>query len=657
MRAVVQCKAKTKHGKRCKNVAQAESQFCRLHKNSRANQPPQLSDLHPTIEDFDKEPVKCAIKEAMETNGLPYQAMNRAARSFRDAGERRSADALDFLACVEQAFLDPSDVRRPLRPMFEFENSRGIIPDDFDEQQVDVIQSLAPRCENPVLRARLFDVTWLRTRNNDAAGKAISAYLAAATFLLVKWSGNEAAPVVHALEHIERAVRLTLFAFNKDDSLAKVTSALLKFSERMLKEEEFGLFSRVEDLIFELRLANAGERSDFVESAIGGSGAKMDPHLVRDLWLLAANWHQRDKDEKKERSARINAAETMVALASLCASGPSPSFMQAATHLSEALKIYRRVSGEHERREELRAQLNDYQSKMRGEMASFSTEIDLTKMVKETKRRISGKPLGLALTTLALMNSPSDPGELRKRVEEQAGKFPLQFLMSASVTDRDGRTIDMVPSLLSGDDAAAKEKAMRYHMMRIADLDYTVVSGGIIEPAISLIREEHFISPQVMRPVAERSLLVPDGHEELFAKGLAAGLNGDYATALHILIPQLENALREFLKGHGKTVSTREKDDNITQEAVTLGKILEHETIRNALGEGFVFDLESVLSDRLGTALRHDLAHGLRGDAVYWGGGAVAYAFWLIFRLVLLPLTVTGSKDEACPATEKGGGS
>jgi hypothetical protein len=54
---------------------------------------------------------------------------------------------------------------------------------------------------------------------------------------------------------------------------------------------------------------------------------------------------------------------------------------------------------------------------------------------------------------------------------------------------------------------------------------------------------------------------VPAGHEGLFARGLHAGLHGDFAVACHILLLQFENGLRVFVHDSlGKTIVSIEKD-------------------------------------------------------------------------------------------------
>lgn len=607
---------------------------------NREELPPRaLTDLHPNLDDFEREAVTQIIGDITGKARLNYsEFFSSSAKVLRLTGDQCAADAVEFLACVMQPMLKASDTTRPFQPMFEMGGKRGLIPDDFDDQQIDIIGELAMSTADPMIQARLSDVAWLRKRLPVHAKTAISAYLLTAERFMDARTENDRNLAVPALDFIERAVRLSLYAFKEPDRPSEPKDALLAFAPSLFSEGEFGLVLTAEELVYSLRLADIGERVDFIEEVATSAEKSANPHLARDFWLLVAKLQKQLANSETEKAARIKAAEIMVALAEHTASSEAPSYMAASAHLSDALKIYRQVSGEAERKEVLRSTLSLYQPKILDEMTGHSTEIDLSEPAEKARQRVSGKTLPNALSFLAFIATPSELSELEKQVYKQAEKFPMQYLMNISVSDRDGRTVDVIPSLIASENEAEKKKALRYHMMRQADFGYAVVSGGMIEPARAQIWEEHYISPEILWPLVEQSLFVPDGHEGLFAKGLAAGLEGDYATALHILVPQFENALRELLKRQGHVVNTKEKNDQITQEAVTLGAILSYEAITEELGEGLVFDLESLLSDKLGVTLRHDIAHGLSGDALFHKGGNSAYVFCLILRLVILPL-------------------
>ena len=57
-------------------------------------------------------------------------------------------------------------------------------------------------------------------------------------------------------------------------------------------------------------------------------------------------------------------------------------------------------------------------------------------------------------------------------------------------------------------------------------------------------------SPPLVNATGNR-FIVPPGREMLFGKGLVFGYEGDFPSALHLLVPQLENMVRYHPKAAG----------------------------------------------------------------------------------------------------------
>ena len=123
----------------------------------------------------------------------------------------------------------------------------------------------------------------------------------------------------------------------------------------------------------------------------------------------------------------------------------------------------------------------------------------------------------------------------------------------------------------------------------------------------------------------------------MFALGFARFFSGDFVSALHILVPQLENSLRHVLKQHGVDLSVIHND--MTQENRSLSRLLDNE--REALGKIFgpaiVFEIDNLFNFRGGPALRNRVAHGSMSDDACHSVEAI-YACWFIFHLCCLPL-------------------
>ena len=113
---------------------------------------------------------------------------------------------------------------------------------------------------------------------------------------------------------------------------------------------------------------------------------------------------------------------------------------------------------------------------------------------------------------------------------------------------------------------------------------------GMIEPSRRVIHHEHPLDHSDFRLLAEIGPFVPGDRGALFALGFTRFFGGDFVSALHILVPQLENSLRYFLNLAGVEPSTIHSD--MTQENRTLSVILtkDRDPLETIIDPAIVFD-------------------------------------------------------------------
>ena len=167
-------------------------------------------------------------------------------------------------------------------------DKRGLIPDDFDDQQVEIIEKLVPSIENPILQALLSDVAWLRKRSRVLATTAISAYIRAADLFMEGHKKVDHTLAVVALQLIKRAVRLSLFAFKNKECPPEPVDALIEISSTLSKTGEFGQILSAKELIHSLKIADIEKRYEFIDNVARSSEVNSNPHMARELWLFCA---------------------------------------------------------------------------------------------------------------------------------------------------------------------------------------------------------------------------------------------------------------------------------------------------------------------------------------------------------------------------------
>ena len=151
-------------------------------------------------------------------------------------------------------------------------------------------------------------------------------------------------------------------------------------------------------------------------------------------------------------------------------------------------------------------------------------------------------------------------------------------------------------------------------------------------PALQTLRREHRLRLGDFINLARRCPLVPGGREEQVGRGLLAGYQGDYATAIHLLVPQLEHMMRIALQTAGH--STQQIGNDGVQSEKGLGALADSSATTDLLGDDRAFELKALFCEPIGPNLRNMVAHGLLDDDVA-GSAYSFYAWWWVLRLVV----------------------
>ena len=97
----------------------------------------------------------------------------------------------------------------------------------------------------------------------------------------------------------------------------------------------------------------------------------------------------------------------------------------------------------------------------------------------------------------------------------------------------------------------------------------------------------------------------------LLAEGVAAWDAQDYVKSVHVLVPQLEVALRNLAAKLGKPTTKAHPAVPGASVAINMGDMLHAPAIIEALGPDTALHLQTLYTDPRGFNLRNDLAHGL----------------------------------------------
>ncbi|GAB2686643.1 hypothetical protein GCM10027037_05790 [Mucilaginibacter koreensis] len=202
--------------------------------------------------------------------------------------------------------------------------------------------------------------------------------------------------------------------------------------------------------------------------------------------------------------------------------------------------------------------------------------------------------------------------DLKDKTEEY---LFLKF-MGSTMTDEEGNTVAVSP-----DNADL--------IYRDAAMTRDIHCKTLLRPAYDKFTDKFAISETEIFWLIEKSKFVPEDRIDIFTHGLYHGFCGNFAVAVQLLIPQIENGLRHVLKTHG--IITKKILEDIQTEN-SLAFFFSH--LKEILTEDLLFDLEGLLNESFGNNIRNLVAHGKYSTSRFFAPAGF-YTWWLALKLSL----------------------
>ena len=620
-------------------------------------------NLVPTVEDFSA----CGWKTAVATaDPWDYRSISDAlfvAAKTPDLAERH-AKALWLLAGARSMRLAATSPNEPFTPAFSSSTGRSMHPDDLTETDITSFSLAVGEIDKALpgahlLKARLADLVWLvgQPRNIDFALAAIDSYrsvpLDAQTWFL------------SALDCWQRALRLARMCSRAASGrLLQMESALLDRFEAARTEDGF-LRLKVADLMKTNSLAK--RQGNSIATGLRDFGHTFDTghdfHKARSYFQGATNWFKASADEDNAMRTLVAKADCWVKEADTRLSSTDPSHAVAASFFESAIQTLRRVPrsqrqplGVEDRLDLLNERLRDAGKGAAEQMSSIDgPSIDISELVHAAREAVAGKTQADALRAFVSLEPWVTVEKLRSDALDTLRRYPLQALFPSSVMSPDGRVVAKYPGAAVNEAATDTDDAAVHHQMLSAhSLHVSLAVQAKILPALETLRCEHRIREFEFIELSKHASIAPDGRGILIGKSLFAGYDGDFATALHLLVPQVEHMLRFHLNRAG--VGTRHLDDKGIETEKGLNALLAVPESTELFGPDLIFEISVVFADPGGPNLRNLVAHGLLDEATASYSAHTVYAWWLVLKLVFLAFwnslsakkrQTTGAQDDA----------
>lgn len=189
--------------------------------------------------------------------------------------------------------------------------------------------------------------------------------------------------------------------------------------------------------------------------------------------------------------------------------------------------------------------------------------------------------------------------EIKERMFELAKTAPLTYLISTDIHDNRGRVIATIGSLeddLDGRLINEISQSLSFQAIFVRHIFYKITSEKVLGV-------NNFIDFIEDSPVFAESRL------EIIQRGIQAYYDNDLVVAIHLLIPQIEEAVRNLIELAGGVVLKKNRGGGY--QLKTFDEILRDDIIKQVLGEDIQLYLRVLFTDPRGWNLRNDVCHGM----------------------------------------------
>lgn len=607
------------------------------------------ADLIISAQDFADCGWKAVLsQEVWEGYSCMCQALSSAAQKASEENRLSHGKALWLLADACSMLLSPKSHNEPFKPFMVMNGRRSVIPDDLSESDVAFYAEIAEKIDDAWLRARVADIVWLKKRPRAPmfALIAIDAYrqlpLDKETF------------VRDGRECWERAISLAhMLKTGAGTRLADMETAILGSFDTTTKEDGF-LALWLTDLLVAQNLdqTHSAAIASKLETQANEFDNEANFHSARAFFDAANCWFFKAGDKAKAVEMRVAVAESWVKEAIARSSSVQPSYMAAASFYEKAIQIYRSIPRSQrsihrgdERIAELHRCMNDAGEKSLNELGEVKTPaVDINELVENARNSVSGKQLWDALRSFANIYEGARVNQIRTSSEKILQQSIIRRLFASTHLSRDGRVIAKQPAAGFDNTAVTEDPALWAQMVNDYQIQINIVVSGLILPAHEVLLQDHRLREDYFIGLASQSPIVPPDRERLFGKAIYAGFDCNFATSMHLLVPQIENMVRFHLKNAG--VKTTNLDIEGIENENGLSALMGLPEVAAIFGEDLSFEIKALLCDALGPNLRNELAHGLLDDDSFPSATSI-YVWWMGLKLVFNTFWNAARKAES----------
>lgn len=483
----------------------------------------------------------------------------------------------------------------------------------------------AGECTHPAMRARYADLLWeLPKRLQIAKPDAEMARIAIDSYI----ESIESHRYEHSSLTLGKAKRALTISLSLSDAnrIERSRDALVALEEEVAQDDSLGLWG----FSFDILMDSQRSRIPLPDATRERIVASLEARLARFTSRRGEEYHPRGAEAAALRLAgyyrRVNRQADVVrvlrAYADVVKKMAVAASPMLAAHSLERLYDQITSFGLHDDAEALNEMIRVAGEESLKEMKETTTTIEIsTEKLDSYFAALLDGTVEEVHNRLATEFVPKRDA-LKKQLQELATRAPLSYMISHSIKSEEGHTLAQIGPLHTDLDGQ-----LLLHMSK--NLALTV---PWLREAMARGTQGGKLSAAALSQLVLASPLFPAKRHAIVKAGVNAYFEQDSIAAIHILVPQLEQGLRQLAILIGARIYSQRRGGGL--QFRTLDDLLRDERIGDFLGDDVIAYLHVLLSDARGWNVRNNVCHGLSSTS----GLSMPVADRVVHALLLLGL-------------------
>lgn len=333
--------------------------------------------------------------------------------------------------------------------------------------------------------------------------------------------------------------------------------------------------------------------------------------LLEELYYRKNKWKKKKCITEPELiRIRKRKVKAIIMASDYALSSNTVDILRKVHYLKDAINILKTISGTEIERKQLLQEIDLLQKRAVSNMPVLQASEDNREIVEEIMshlERLDEKEE--VLCYFALFIPLPMKNVLTQSIEKTIGG--ISDLFPIGILGKDGKSIAKSRPIKKGDngiDEGAFQDKLEYRASEQMNFSSQILVGN----TLNYIRSKFTIEESDIRDIVEESIIVPKDRKESYIKGIFSGFSGDFMTALYILVPQVENSIRELAIQCGEPVYNL--NESGIEELKTMHAILELDGVKEKLDDDFLLALKTIFCSKFGFNMRNNIAHGIFSD-------------------------------------------